>query len=332
MQNIQAALTAFLIAFGVTAAIGPAVIKYLRKLKFGQIILEIGPKWHMNTQYTPTMGGFMFISGMTPAILIAGLPAARAGDRRHIAVLCLALAFGAIGFIDDYTKVVKKRNQGLTALQKLLLQVAVTALFLTALRLMGFLTPHLYVPFLDTVLPLHWAVFMMFAAFAIVAIVNAVNLTDGIDGLAASVTLPVAIFFAVVFMLSGDASISVTAWALAGGVAAFLIYNHNPARVFMGDTGSLFLGGMICGLAFASDLALVFLIVGAVYIAETVSVVLQVGYFKLTHGKRLFKMAPLHHHFEMCGWNEKKIVAVFALVTALLCLAAFLAVRGRYAA
>ena len=320
--NIRTALIICAVAFVVTAAIGPAVIRYLRKMKFGQKILEIGPKWHMNKQNIPTMGGFMFIIGIAVAVvagnlLLGGLAVP------SLAVLGLAAAYGAVGLVDDYAKIKKKENAGLSPKQKLVLQILVAAVFILVLFLQSDGLPVIWIPFTDIAIPLPWPLYIIFAAFVIVGADNAVNLTDGIDGLAAGVTLPVAIFFVAVGIARQDAGVMIFAAALAGGLAAFLIYNFNPAKVFMGDTGSLFLGGAVAGLAFACDMPLILLLVGLIYIIETLSVILQVTYFKISGGKRLFKMAPIHHHFEMCGWGEKKIVLIFSGITALLCLLAY---------
>ena len=319
---MKLALLICAIAFVITAAIGPAVIRYLRKMKFGQKILEIGPKWHMNKQNIPTMGGFMFIIGIAAAVIAGNFLHGRL-ELVSIAVLCLAVLYGAVGLVDDYAKIKKKENAGLTARQKLVLQILVAGAFIVVLFLQSDGLPKLWIPFTDIQIDLVWPVYIIFAAIVIVGADNAVNLTDGIDGLAASVTLPVAVFFAAVGIATGRMGVAMFAAALAGGLAGFLIFNFNPAKVFMGDTGSLFLGGAVAGLAFACDMPLILLLVGLIYIIETLSVILQVTYFKATHGKRLFKMAPIHHHFEMCGWSEKKIVFVFSGVTILLCLLAY---------
>lgn len=318
------------LSFVVTAAIGPSIITWLRKMKFGQKILEIGPKWHMNKQNIPTMGGFMFIIGIAVSMLATGVlagvfydGATAASIAHYFAVFGLALLYGLVGFVDDHAKIKHKANAGLTALQKLVLQIVVAAVFISMLRLFGNAQPEVYIPFADVTLTLPWPVFVLFACFVIVGCDNAVNLTDGIDGLAASVTLPVAVFFAAVALRQNNLGAMAFAGALAGGLAAFLIFNFNPAKVFMGDTGSLFLGGAVAGLAFATNLPVILILTGFIYILETVSVILQVGFFKLTHGRRLFKMAPIHHHFEMCGWGEKKIVLTAAGLTAVLCLIAW---------
>ena len=322
--NIRTALIVCAVAFVVTAAIGPSVIRYLRKMKFGQQILEIGPKWHMNKQNIPTMGGFMFIIGIAAAVLAGNLLLGGL-EIASVAVLGLAAAYGAVGLVDDYAKIKKKENAGLSPKQKLVLQILVAAVFILVLFLQSDGLPVLWIPFTDIALPLPWPLYIIFAAFVIVGADNAVNLTDGIDGLAAGVTLPVAIFFVFVGIVRQDAGVMIFAAALAGGLAAFLIYNFNPAKVFMGDTGSLFLGGAVAGLAFACEMPLILLLVGLIYIIETLSVILQVTYFKVSGGKRLFKMAPIHHHFEMCGWGEKKIVLIFSGITVLLCLVAYFA-------
>ncbi len=323
-------IAVFCIALFISTLIGGPVIHFLRKLKFGQKILEIGPKWHLSKQYTPTMGGIIFIIGTAAAIIIADYIAYRSLDYRNMSVLIFALSFSAIGFFDDLTKIRKKQNLGLTAIQKLLLQVAVAAVFIAALRLFGFLTPNLYVPFFEITVPLPWGLFAPFAIFVIVGAVNAVNLTDGIDGLAASVTFVVALFFAGVSSLLSVPALTVFSMALSGSLLGFLFYNFNPAKVFMGDTGALFLGGAVCGLAFACDMPLILVPVGIIYVVETVSDILQVGYYKLSGGKRLFKMAPLHHHFEMCGWSEKKIVFVFSLITAVFCIFTWFGLTAAY--
>ena len=241
------------------------------------------------------------------------------------------LFFGVIGYIDDYQKVKHHQNTGLTAPQKFILQLAAAVAFLCLMRYEGMLSPNLYIPFFNTHIVMNWVVYMIFAAFVIVGTVNAVNITDGLDGLSSSVTLPVALFFAVMGAVwGGFTQLGVFAGAMFGGLLGFLYYNHYPAKVFMGDTGSLFLGGAVAALAFAYDMPLILLLVGFVYLCETLSDIIQVAYFKATHGKRIFKMAPLHHHFEMCGWNEKKIVAVFTVVSALMCLLAYWGVADRF--
>ena len=322
-------LISFLVAFAASALIGRFLIPWLRALKAGQSIKEIGPVWHMAKQGTPTMGGIMFIAGMFIAILVTGWKDFSQGRFGALFVFLFALVFGVIGFLDDFMKVKYHKNEGLTASQKFLLQLAAAIVFTVLLRYTGYLTPDLYIPFFNVSFQLPWAVYMVFAAFVIVATVNAVNLTDGVDGLATGVTLPVALFYLVVSLMWKVTDLSIFAAALVGGLCAFLIYNFHPAKVFMGDTGSLFLGGTVCGLAFALDIPLIIVLVGIIYLLETLSDIIQVTYFKLTHGKRIFRMAPLHHHFEMGGWSEEKLFTVFTLVTVVCCVLAYFGVMGK---
>lgn len=314
-------LAAVILGFVISAVLGKYLVPALRRWKAGQAIKEDGPTWHMSKQGTPTMGGLMFIAAVAIVVLVLNGPAILSGDLTSVFVLLFALVFGLIGFIDDYAKIKKKENTGLSASQKFLLQLAAAILFIVLLRNSGILSPNLYVPFFGVEWKLPWVVYMIFAALVITGTVNAVNITDGVDGLSSSVTLPVCAFFAASFGYAylhwdrpGSAGMTVFAAALFGGLVGFLVYNFYPAKVFMGDTGSLFLGGMVGALAFGLDMPILLLPVGLVYWAEILSVVLQVTYFKSTHGKRLFKMSPIHHHFEMCGWSEVKICLVFGLV------------------
>ena len=326
-------ILAGVVSLVITLAAGKLLIPALIRLKAGQSIKEVGPTWHKGKQGTPTMGGLMFIIGIGIAILILGWKGMLEGNFTHLYVYVFALVFGVIGYIDDYQKVKHHQNTGLTAPQKFLLQLAAAVAFLCLMRYEGMLSPNLYIPFFNTHLVLPWVVYMIFAAFVIVGTVNAVNITDGVDGLSSSVTVPVAVFFAVLGGLwQGCSQLGVFAGALVGGLLGFLFYNHYPAKVFMGDTGSLFLGGAVAALAFAYDMPLILLLVGFVYLCETLSDIIQVTYFKLTHGKRIFKMAPLHHHFEMCGWKETKVVAVFAAVSTIFCVLAYLGVMDRFGA
>ena len=322
-------LISFLVAFAASALIGRFLIPWLHALKAGQSIKEIGPVWHMAKQGTPTMGGIMFLAGMFIALLVTGWQDFSQGRFGALFVFLFALVFGVIGFLDDFMKVKYHKNEGLTAPQKFLLQLAAAIVFTVLLRYTGYLTPDLYIPFFNVSFQLPWAVYMVFAAFVIVATVNAVNLTDGVDGLATGVTLPVALFFLAVSLMWKITDLSIFAAALVGGLCAFLIYNFHPAKVFMGDTGSLFLGGTVCGLAFALDIPLIIVLVGIIYLLETLSDIIQVTYFKLTHGKRIFRMAPLHHHFEMGGWSEEKLFTVFTLVTLVCCVLAYFGVMGK---
>ena len=321
-------IVTILCAFIVGLILGKVYIPMLHALKAGQSIREIGPKWHSSKNGTPTIGGIIFITAMLVCVF-AGI-GNQEGDYTHLLVLAFALVFGAIGFIDDFFKVKYKRNLGLTALQKLALQLVASAVYLFVLAKMGNLTWDLYLPFANKTVYIAPVVYILFAVFVIVGCVNAVNLTDGIDGLATGVTMPVMLFFLIVSVAAGRRSLALFPACLLGGLGAFLCYNFHPAKVFMGDTGSLFLGAAVCGMAFALDMPLVLILVGLIYIIETVSVMMQVTYFKLTHGKRIFKMTPIHHHFEMCGWSEVKIFTVFVTVTVLMCALAWWGVSGRF--
>ena len=308
-----------------TAIIGYFLLPVLRALKAGQSIREIGPTWHNSKAGTPMMGGLMFIASLVICLVINAFSIQ---EKTVFYVLGFGLCFGIVGFLDDFFKLKFKRNLGLTALQKSMLQMAVSALYLYLLYKEGSMTSDLYIPFADVTVHIHPMLYIFFAMFVMVGCVNAVNLTDGVDGLCGSVTIPVMVFFTAAAVCMGKFDLALLPAALTGGLIAYLFYNWHPAKVFMGDTGSLFLGGIACGLAFALDMPLVLILVGIVYIVETLSVILQVGNFKLTHGKRLFKMSPIHHHFEMCGWKEVKIVLVFTAVTALMCAVAWFAVAG----
>lgn len=323
MYNFLWALAAAVVAFGISAILGKILIPYLHRLKFGQTILEIGPDWHKKKQGTPTMGGIMFIVGILVSVAICYTVSAFVKPVPTLEIsnifigIIMALCYGIIGFIDDYIKVVKKRNLGLTAPQKLVMQFAVAILYLLALRYIGGdlgLTSTV-IPFVGTV-ELGWFYYVI-AAVVIVGIVNATNLTDGIDGLDGSITFFAAICMMLIASMMKSVGGVIESAALAGGCLGFLVWNFHPAKVFMGDTGSLFLGGMVCSVLFALDVPVLVLLIGIVYLCEMFSVILQVGYFKITKGKRLFKMSPIHHHFELCGWSEVKIVCVFSLVTAI---------------
>ncbi len=326
MKPTVTLIITFVIAFVLAIAAGYFVIPILRRMKAGQSIKEIGPKWHMTKQGTPTMGGIIFIIATGIAIIAMGWKDMLGGDYAHLFIFALALLFGVIGYIDDYVKVKKKQNAGLTALQKLLLQLVVSIAFLALMRNFGYVTSGFYIPFVNAYIEVPWILYMIISAFIVIGAVNAVNLTDGIDGLAAGVTTPVSLFFAAAAVYLAYREVGVFAAALAGALVGFLFYNYNPAKVFMGDTGSLFLGGAVCGMAFALDMPLILVPVGIIYIIETLSVIIQVTYFKLTHGKRVFRMTPYHHHLEMGGWKEKKIFWVFVLITVAFCCLAFWAV------
>lgn len=318
-------LTEFIISavlsFVVTAVLGRLLIPVLKSVKMGQKILDIGPRWHKSKEGIPTMGGLFFISGILICAMTLGVYEASKHEG-ELGMLLVSLGFmllcGLTGLIDDYVKFFKKQNKGLTPNQKMILQLFSAALYLVGLNAVGRLSTVLRFPFTDFCIDLG-VFFYPLAILGIVFFVNAVNLTDGIDGLAASVTLMAAIFFSVAahrfFSAYADATMLILCGAVIGGMLGFLVYNFHPARVFMGDTGSLFLGGTVVCLAFWLELPLILVGVGIIYIAEAVSVIIQVTVYKLTK-KRVFKMTPIHHHFEMCGWGEIKIVTVFSLVTA----------------
>ena len=323
-------LLAALVSFVLTLVLGRFVLAELRKLKAGQEIRKDGPTWHAGKAGTPTMGGIMFILGTGITVLVLAWGRMLAGEFDHLYVYLFALIFGLIGFVDDYRKVRQHQNEGLTAKQKFILQLAAAVVFLVLMRYEGLLTNDLYIPFFQVSITINWIVYLIFAAFVIVGCVNAVNLTDGVDGLATGVTFVVMVFFTVTAALWRLTTLALLPAALAGGLAAFFVYNHHPAKVFMGDTGSLFLGGAVAALGFALDMPLILIPVGIIYIAETMSDIIQVAYFKATHGKRFFKMAPLHHHLELSGWSEAKLVAVFSGITLVCCVLAYLGVQGRY--
>ena len=326
-----------MISFIVTALLGFVVIPYLRKLKFGQTILEEGPNWHKEKQGTPTMGGVMMVVGVLLSMTMGyafshftnGEYAIEMSDPYHLATLIagviMALCMCAIGFFDDYIKVVKKRNLGLTAKQKTFMQLLVSAAYLVTLAVCGMHTT--FIPFLGEVNIvsgvglLFWPIALMF----IYGFTNAVNLTDGLDGLASSVTLVVACAVMLASGRMGIASINSLSAALAGACAGFLVWNAKPAKVFMGDTGSMFLGGMVVAISFGIGRPILLLLMGCVYFIEALSVMLQVFYFKRT-GKRLFKMSPLHHHFEMSGYSEQKIVILFSFIASIGCIIALLSI------
>ena len=317
-------------AFIVTALLGIVLIPLLHKLKFGQNILtDIGPRWHAKKQGTPTMGGIMFIIGIFVAVAVTFLTGKLTGfslfsendvissqeKTKLLAGLLLALCMALVGFTDDYIKVSKKRNLGLTEMQKTVLQVIIIAAYLTTMVMSK--NTSMFIPLIGKIsldsLP-GIIFFYLFGACVIYGTANAVNFTDGIDGLCGSVTVPVGVAFAVIAYLVNNTSCSVLAAALAGACAGYLIWNHYPAKVMMGDTGSMFLGGLVAALAFSVNCPLILIPVGIVYVIEALSDILQIGSIKLRH-KKIFKMSPIHHHFEMSGWSEKKIVAVFSVVS-----------------
>lgn len=321
MQQLLIGIAA---AFVAAVIFGRIFIPILRRLKFGQEIRDEGPRWHEKKSGTPTMGGFIFIAGSLAGLVVLWLLSAVMGYNMPDSVslgmmIAMMLAYAAIGFVDDYIKVILKRNLGLTASQKFGLQLIVAVAFVSWAVLGGHIGTEIRIPFTSIVWNMGW-VFIPYVVLVILAAVNSVNLTDGLDGLAASVTVVVAVFFLLISKsgVTENTAVAFFAAVLIGGLLGFLIYNKYPAKVFMGDTGSLCLGGAVCAMAILLEEPLALLIVGFVYVMETLSVIMQVTSYKLT-GKRIFKMSPIHHHFEMCGWSEQKIVAVFTLVTAALC-------------
>ncbi len=308
-----------LISFGISAILGPVVIPFLKKLKMGQTERVEGVQSHLKKAGTPTMGGVMFLVStvITALFYVKDYP-------KIIPVLFLTLGFGLIGFLNDYLKVVLRRSDGLLAWQKLLLQVVVTGIFTFYILNYTDISLTMRIPFWSGhYLDLGWlAVPLLF--FAVIGTVNGVNFTDGVDGLASSVTLIVAVFFTVV-SIGLKSGIEPFTCAVVGGLMGFLLYNVYPAKVFMGDTGSLALGGFVAGCAYMMQMPLFILIVGLIYLVEVLSVMIQVTYFKATHGKRIFRMTPIHHHFELGGWSETRVVAVFSIITAIMCLIGLLA-------
>jgi len=308
-----------LISFAISVVLGPVIIPFLRRLKMGQTERTEGVQSHLKKAGTPTMGGVIFLiaTAITALFYVGDYP-------KIIPVLFLTLGFGIIGFLDDYLKVVLKRSDGLLPWQKFLLQVVLTAIFVFYIVKYTDISLTMRIPFWSGhFLNLGWlAVPVLF--FAVIGTVNGVNFTDGLDGLASSVTLIVAVFFTVV-SIGMKLGIEPITGAVVGGLMGFLLFNVYPAKVFMGDTGSLALGGFVAGTAYVMQMPLFILIVGLIYLIEVLSVIIQVTYFKATHGKRIFKMAPIHHHFELCGWSETRVVAVFSVITAVMCMVALLA-------
>ena len=318
-------------SFLFTLIISNIVLPILKGRKLGQPIREEGPKEHQSKAGTPTMGGISFIISILLAIVsmsIVYIVVDRQSELIPLAItLVFALANGLIGFVDDYCKLLKKQNEGLTPRAKLILQTVAAGLYVLALRLFADLSTALPIPFTDVSIELSWFYYVL-AIFLIVGVVNSVNLTDGIDGLATCVTLVVMVFFSIAAMVSDNAALILLASATVGGLFGFLIFNFHPAKVFMGDTGSLFLGAAAVGAAFLVNQPLIILIVGGIYIFEAASVVIQVLVFKATKKraqgpKRVFRMTPVHHHFELGGWSENKIVLIFSLVTLALALIAW---------
>ena len=308
-----------IIAFAISVLLGPFVIPYLRKLKVGQTVRDDGPQTHLKKSGTPTMGGVIILS----AVVITSLIYIR-NDPKILPILFMTLGFGLIGFLDDYIKVVLKRSMGLRAWQKMLLQIVVTGVFAYYVVNVAQIDLSMKIPFMQDQY-IDFGIFNVPLLFIVVlGTVNGANFTDGLDGLASSVTVLIATFFSVV-AIGVSSGIEPITLAVVGALLGFLLYNVYPASVFMGDTGSLALGGFVAATAYVLQMPLFLIIVAFIYLLEVVSVMLQVGYFKLTHGKRIFKMAPIHHHFELSGWSETRVVAVFSITTAILCLVALMA-------
>lgn len=320
MSDFIQLITTVAIAFFITIILGPLTIPLLRRLKVGQSIRADGPQSHLSKSGTPTMGGLIMIV----AILITTLTSGRLNRDLYI-IIFSTLGFGLIGFIDDFIKVVLKRNLGLKAYQKLIGQITIAVLIAVYQSKISVFETQVLVPFVNTYIDLG-ILYVPFIAFVVVATTNSVNLTDGLDGLASGVTLIVASFFSLVAINWGYPSIAVFSAALTGACLGFLRFNAYPAKVFMGDTGSMALGGAIAAMAILMNLTLLIPLVGGIYFAEALSVIIQVTSFKLT-GKRVFKMSPLHHHFELVGWKETKIVVVFWSITLVLCIIGLYALR-----
>lgn len=315
-------ICAVLLAFIVTVILCPIVIPILHRMKFGQPIREEGPQSHKKKEGTPTMGGVMILIGfIVSALVFTG------GNSDAIAVILITIGYGIVGFIDDFLKVVKKQNEGLTPLQKIIFQLAVTVLFYLYIVKTGAGT-EIYIPFTKGLFIDLGVLYAPFLFFVMVGTVNSVNLTDGLDGLASGVTVLVTVFFLFVALGANILGLTYVCGAMIGALMGFLVFNCHPAKVFMGDTGSLALGGFVASIAILTKMPVMLVIVGFIYVCESLSVIIQVTYFKLTHGKRIFKMAPIHHHFELCGLEGIKVVQLFWIVTAVMCLIGYVAAKG----
>ena len=330
-------ILAFLISLLFATAFGKYYIPWLRKQKAGQKIREDGPTWHQSKSGTPTMGGVIFILATAVGILTVGFEGMLHGNYVHLSVFVFALVFGGIGFLDDWEKIKKKQNLGLTAKSKFMLQLAAALLFVVLMERFSITSTDVYVPFFNKFVHVNKWLYFALSAFIIVGTVNAVNITDGIDGLATGTSIPVLLFFVTVAFYVGTEYLQagIFASSLLGALIGFLFYNFNPAKVFMGDTGSLFLGGAIAALAFAYDMPLILITLGIVYIIETLSDIIQICYFKITHGKRIFRMAPFHHHLEMGGWSgkkwtEKELFVLFTMVSLVFAVISFLGIKGKF--
>ena len=317
MDMIKVVITAVLISFGISAVACPVLIPFLKKIKFGQQVREDGPQAHLKKQGTPTMGGiaFLFSVMLTSLFFMKSYP-------QIIPILFMTVGFGFVGFLDDYIKVVRKHSEGLNPKQKMAAQFVITAIFCFYMMKYSGGGTVIHIPFLHTDWDMGW-LYIPMVFLVVLGTDNGVNFTDGLDGLCTSVTIIVATFFTVVAMTTVSGIVPITG-AVVGALLGFLLFNVYPARVFMGDTGSLALGGFVASSAFMMQMPIFIAIGGLIYLVEVLSVIIQVTYFKKTGGKRFFKMAPIHHHFELCGWSETRVVGVFSIITAILCLIAYL--------
>lgn len=315
---VNETILAVIIAFVISAILCPIVIPFLHKLKFGQQVRDDGPQAHLKKQGTPTMGGLVILSSIiiTSLLYLKDYP-------KIIPVLFVTAGFGVIGFLDDYIKIVMKRSEGLNPGQKLAGQIIITGIFAYYIITSDETGTQMLIPFTGQYLVMPVWLFVPALFFIVLGTDNGVNFTDGLDGLCTSVTILVATFFTIV-AIGENSGISPITGAVVGSLLGFLLFNVYPARVFMGDTGSLALGGFVASSAFMMQMPLFIAVVGLIYLVEVLSVIIQVTYFKKTGGKRIFKMAPIHHHFELCGWSETRVVAVFSIITAILCLVAYL--------
>ena len=315
---VNETILAVIIAFVISAILCPIVIPFLHKLKFGQQVRDDGPQAHLKKQGTPTMGGLVILSSIiiTSLLYLKDYP-------KIIPVLFVTAGFGVIGFLDDYIKLVMKRSEGLNPGQKLAGQIIITGIFAYYIITSDEIGTQMLIPFTGQYLVMPVWLFVPALFFIVLGTDNGVNFTDGLDGLCTSVTILVATFFTIV-AIGENSGISPITGAVVGSLLGFLLFNVYPARVFMGDTGSLALGGFVASSAFMMQMPLFIAVVGLIYLVEVLSVIIQVTYFKKTGGKRIFKMAPIHHHFELCGWSETRVVAVFSIITAILCLVAYL--------
>lgn len=319
MNQYIAIAIPIIVAFAISAVLGPVIIPFLRKLKFGQTVRDDGPQSHLKKNGTPTMGGLIFLISviLTSCIYMKDYP-------QIIPILFVTVGYGVIGFLDDYIKIVLKRSEGLTPSQKMFGQILVTGVFAVYMYKFSGISMEMIVPFFPGVTLNLGFLTIPVMFLAVIGTVNGVNFTDGLDGLATSVTIMVAVFFGVVALGVGSGVWPITA-AVIGALLGFLLFNVHPASVFMGDTGSLALGGFVAATAYMLQMPIFILIVGLIYWIEILSVIIQVGYFKISHGKRIFRMAPIHHHFELGGWSETRVVAVFTITTAILCLIGLMA-------